>query len=122
MRLFLGREAHPVALALTLAALSVVLGFIISPVPSVWRIASVGYALAVAVLLTVAWVLDRRDWTRAAMLLSIGLWTYLATVAVLVIASPTSALLAGAWAVLAYGSYYLEVANRGAPGRRAAHI
>jgi len=122
MRMLLGREAHPVALALTLAALSVVLGFIISPVPNVWRIASVGYALAVAVLLTVAWLLDRRDWTRAAMLLSIGLWTYLATVAVLVIASSTSALLAAAWAVLAYGSYYLEVANHGASGRRAAHI
>lgn len=122
MRMLLGREAHPVALALTLAALSVVLGFVLAPVASGWRIASVGYALAVAVLLTVAWVLDRRDWTRAAMLLSIGLWSYLAAVAVFVIASPTSALLACAWGSLAFGSYLLEVANRGAPGRRAAHI
>ena len=122
MRMLLGRGAHPVALALTLAALAVVAGFALAPVADVWRIASVGYSLAVAALLTVAWLLDRRDWTRAAMLASVGLWTYLATVAVLVIGSPTSALLAGAWAVLAYGSYYLEVANRGAPGRRAAHI
>ena len=122
MRMLLGREAHPVALALTLAALAVVAGWALTPVSSVWRVASVGYATAVAVVLTAAWVLDRREWTRAAMLASIGLWTYLAAVAVLVIGSTTSAMLAGAWAVLAYGSYYLEVANRGAPGRRAADV
>lgn len=121
MRFFLGREAHPVALTLTLAALSVVIGWVVAPVPSGWRIASVGYALAVAVILTAAWLLNRREWTRAAMLLSIGLWTYLATVAVWIIGSSTSALLAGAWAVLAFGSYRLEAMNRGASGRRAAH-
>jgi len=117
-----GREAHPVALALTLAALAVVLGFVISPVPNVWRIGSVGYALAVAVILTAAWLLDRREWTRAAMLASIGLWTYLATVAVLVIGSSTSALLAAAWAVLAFGSYQMEVWGRDASRRRTADI
>lgn len=124
MKRLLGREAHPVALALTLAALSVVVGWALTPVSSVWRVASVGYATAVAVVLTAAWVLDRREWTRAAMLASIGLWAYLAVVAVWVIGSTTSALLALAWATLAFGSYRLEVwgAVRAQARRRAADL
>jgi len=122
VRLLFGREAHPVALALTLAALSVALGWLIRPTSTVWQIVAAGYGAAVAVILTAAWLVDRREWTRAAMLASIGLWCYAFVVAAWVVASPTSAMLAGAWAVLAFGSYRLEVWGAEQTRRRTADV
>lgn len=113
---FLGRPIHGAALALTIAALAVAVGWAISPFRNAWTAAGAGYALCVVVILTVGWLVDRRAWVSAGLLASLVLWVYTGFVVGIYVDSVTSALLAAAWAVLAGYSYACEV--RDVDGRR----
>ena len=94
-------DVRPVTLALTIAALSLGAGWLAKGdyVVLGW------VALATAAVMVAAWALDRDRVMRASMLVSVALWTYAAYAAIVIVGSPTSAMLAVAWAVLAGGTY-----------------
>jgi hypothetical protein len=98
-------DVRPVTLALTIAALSLGAGWLAKG-----DYVILGWvALATAAVMVAAWALDRDRIMRASMLISVALWTYAAYAAIVIVQSPTSAMIAFAWAVLAGGTYLVGI-------------
>jgi len=68
-------------------------------------------ALGVSLILFIAWGYDSPRCRRIGLLLSVGLWSSIASIAFINLTAWTSGLIALAWAFLAGGSYWAEVSD-----------
>jgi hypothetical protein len=104
------RRFQPAALALSLAAWIVAATWAIDGRFSGFaQVATVAFATAVGIVMVAGWIKNSQRVLGWGYLLSSGLWGFVAWIAAVNLLPWTSVLLAVAWAVLATGSYLLEV-------------
>jgi hypothetical protein len=71
--------------------------------------AAIVYAITVGVIMVTGWIRNSQRILGYGYLSSTGLWAFISWAAIVSSLSPTSILLSALWAVLAAGSYLLEV-------------
>jgi hypothetical protein len=104
------RRFQPAALVLGFAALVIAVTWATDHrFDGFARWAAVVFAAAVGTVMVAGWIKNSQRVLGWGYLLSAGLWTFIAWAAVVSGLSPTSMLLSLLWAVLAGGSYLLEV-------------
>lgn len=108
--MFFRRAFRPATLALAFAAISVGLAWIIQDrIEGRFDNVMGGFAIGGSIILFLAWWYDSARARRFGLIYSVWLWSSIASIAFMTLASWASALTALAWAFLAGGSYWAEV-------------
>jgi hypothetical protein len=104
------RRFQPAALALSFVTFSLALSWLLSDrFAGFAQVATIVFAFATGTLLIAAWFANSQRLLGYGYLISAGLWVFTAWAALVSSLTLTSILIALGWAILAGGSYLLEV-------------